>query len=275
MAILAGPGQGLPPPQALYPNSLFTTSFTAPTNQVELQAGQALTVPAGTWIVGGGVVSALQWLDPVSGQWTNMTEIGAAWAMQVRSDGFNYRIANLSGAASGATVSAPGTGYVQSTTVVNPDAGNSTWKAVVGGALGAVTMTAPGANYSIPPIVFVPAPPTPGVAATGIAAVTGGAVTGVTWTNPGAGYSTPPKVLLIPSPYDPNLEMIQNAAATVVLTGAGTVTAVLLQNAAAAQAAEPTLAIAGQGSGATATVLPAAWVAPADDQITMQPGSGG
>lgn len=273
--MIAGPGQGLPPPQALYPNVLYATPFTAPTNTVELQAGQALTIPAGTWIVGAvGDVSAVQYLDPVTQEWTNLTEPGTPFGITIRSDGFNFRVANLSGVATGATVSTPGSGYAQASTVVTPSAGNSQWTAVVGGRLGAATITAPGANYSIAPLVFVPAPPPPGVCAVGHATLVAGAVTAITWDNPGAGYPYPPQVLLIPSPNDPALETIQNAKATVVLAGAGTVSAVLLNSFGSPQATAPTLTISGIGTGAAATLLPATEVAAANDTITIQPASG-
>jgi hypothetical protein len=273
--MLAGPGQGLAPPQALYPQQLYTTPFTAPTNQVELQSGQALLIPAGTWIVAAiGDVSAVQWLNPVNNEWTNLTEVGAPFGITIRSDGFNFRVANLSGVATGATVTTPGTGYVPASTVVTPSAGNSQWSAVVGGSLGAVTITGGGSGYTIPPIVFVPSPPPPGIAAVGHATVTAGVVTAITWDNPGAGYPYPPQVLLVPSPNDPALEAITKASATVVLAGAGTVTGVFLSNFGTPQAAEPTLTISGIGTGAAATVLPATWVAAANDTITIQPASG-
>lgn len=275
MVMLAGPGQGLPPPQALYPNLLYTTPFTAPTNKVELQAGQTLLIPAGTWIVQStGDVSAVQYLDPVTQEWTDLTTVGAPFGITIRSDGFNFRAANLSGVATGATVGTPGSGYVQSSTTVVPSAGNSQWTAIVGGSLGAATIVNGGSGYSIAPIVFVPAPPAPGIPAVGRATLTGGVVTGITWDNPGAGYPYPPSVLLVASPNDPALEAIQKASATVVLGGAGTVTGVLLNNFGTPQATEPTLTIGGIGTGAAATLLPATWVAAANDTITIQPASG-
>ena len=70
--MIAGPGQGLPPPQALYPPLLWTTPYTAPTNRFILTAGNALLVPAGTWIIEGGDVTRLQWKDPVNGMWNNL-----------------------------------------------------------------------------------------------------------------------------------------------------------------------------------------------------------
>lgn len=271
---IAGRSQGLPPPQALHPISLYTTAFTAPTNEVALAAGQALLVPAGMWLVSGGALSGLQWLDPVQQQWQSLTNPGTPWEAQLIADSFNYRVINLSGVATGATVSAPGSDYLEETTMVNPSVGNSRWRAVIGGAVGTINIGEPGANYTVAPIVIIGRPPSPGVPAAATATIsTGGAVTAITITQPGAGYNATPQILLIPSTTDPNFSIgrIRQATATAVLSGEGTVTAVLLQNFGAPQASAPTLNIAGQGTGATATVLPAAWVAPADDLILMQP----
>jgi hypothetical protein len=60
------------------------------------------------------------------------------------------------------------------------------------------------------------------------------------------------------------------------LTGHGTVTAVIMEHFGASQAAAPTLVISGQGTGATAAVVPAAggWVSPQGDEVTIQPASG-
>jgi hypothetical protein len=273
--IIAGPGQGLPLPQGLSPAALVGAPFTPPTNQMSLQAGQSVIIPAGTWIVSGsGDVSALQYLDPVSGQWADLSEVGAPWITTIRSDGVNFRVANLSGVATGATVTAPGSGYNAPPTLVTPSAGNSQWQAIVGGSLGVVTMVAGGANYGIPPIVMVQLPPPPGVGAAGIAVLTAGAVTGITWVNTGAGYTFPPNISLVPAPNDPSIGVIQAASATVVLAGAGQVTGVVLKNGGMALAAEPTLTITGQGTGAAAVANPATWIAPAVDTITMQLASG-
>lgn len=272
--IIAGPGQTLPMPQALYPASLYTTPFTAPTNQVGLQAGQELLIPAGTWIVSGGSmnpVTAVQWKNPVTGQWLALAPAGAPYALTVRSDGFNFRVANTSGGVTGATVATPGTGYQQATTQVTPSAGTSKWQAIVGGALGAVTISNGGSGYAIPPFVMVPAPPAPGIPAVGIAVLTAGAVTGVTWLQAGAGYTMPPKIVFATAPNDTG----SGAAGTIgALAGAGTVTAVVLVDAGTPAASLPTLTITGQGTGAAATVLPATEVTAANDVVTIQPASG-
>ena len=43
-----------------------------------------------------GTVSALQWFDPVRLEWVNLLGPGAAWATEYFSDGSNFRVVNLS-----------------------------------------------------------------------------------------------------------------------------------------------------------------------------------
>ena len=290
--IISGPGQGLPAPQALYPPLLWATPFTAPTNRFVLGAGQALAIPAGTWIVEGGDVTTIQWHDPVDRQWHNLVRSPAVpkdrerhWGTTIRSDGFNFRLANISGVATRALVDTPGSDYHHTTTHVVASQGNSRWRPIIGGALGTPTILEPGENYSIPPIVFVPHPPPPGICAVGHATLTNNQVTAITWDEPGAGYHRPPPILLLPDPFDPNLlefhehhffDAIRNAKAVVELTGHGTLTGVLLELFGEPLDTAPTLTITGQGTGAAAEVLPAAgdWMAQEDDECTIQPASG-
>jgi len=273
---IAGPGQSLPRPRALYPTTLVDSPFAAPTSRVSLQAGQVLMVPGGSWFASGGAASALEYLDPVSNQWITLNPPGTAWYDSFFSDGQNVRIHNISGVATGATVTAGGSGYVQSTVLVTPSAGNSIWRAVVGGALGAYTVVNGGSGFTMVPLVFIAAPPTPGVMAEAHATVAGGVVTAITADVAGAGYLTPPTIIILPSPNDPNINNIRPASATVVLGATDAITAVLLVNAGVQLAAAPTLTIAG-GTGGTATVIPASgsWVAPAaDNTVVLQPAPG-
>lgn len=267
---LSGTGQPLPFPQALYPVSLANSPFTAPCNKIVLQAAGTLVVPAGRWIVAGGVVSVLQYVNPVSGVWENLVQPGASWAMEIWSDGNNFRVANLSGAASGATVTAAGTGYTSAPTVT-PSAGNSSWTAILGGRLNAFTVVTAGSGYTMPPRVFVSAPPSPGVQGTAYATLSGATVGSITVVDHGAGYLTAPKIVVLADPNDPSTTIV-DATATVSLTGSGTVTAVLLNDFGQMEATAPTLTLSGGGgTGATATVLPSPWVAEANDTILMQP----
>jgi hypothetical protein len=293
---MAGPGVSLPAPQLLFPASLVGAPVTAPTYEVGLAAGQALIVPAGCWIASWPSTCMLQWLDGwVTGEWINFNAVypinsssttGAAGVNAgvsaqgyeyFQSDGVNVRIANLTGSAFGATVSAAGTLYVQATTTVTAGTGNSTWMPVVGGALGTFTVTAGGAGYSMPPIVLIARPPSPGVPATAQAVLTAGVVTSITIQDAGAGYLTPPVVTIIPNQFDPNYlsgAITANATATVALTGAGTLTAVLLQNFGQSLAAAPTLTVNGAGSAATVVTAPSTFLAQAFARVilTQMPG---
>lgn len=268
--LIAGPGLYLPAPQALYPASVYNSPYAAPSNQLELGPGETVTVPAGEWIAAGGVSSAPQWLNPITQQWTSYFAIGSAWTSGIKSDGFNWRIANLTDTAFAAIITAAGSGYAQATTTVTAGTGNSTWQPIIGGALGAFTVVAAGSGYSMPPQVYIPSPPPPGIPATATAALSGNTVASVTIRQAGAGYLTAPPVLLIPAPTDPNTNIV-NATATVVLTGAGTLTGLFLINFGTPLTTAPTLTVNGAGTSATATTNPATVVAAANDLITLQP----
>jgi hypothetical protein len=249
---LGGPGIGLPYPQPLYPASLIGSAPTPAANAISLGYGESLTIPPGDWMVAGAPV---QWLDPVTGTWLYMGASNTTAGWYVHSDGQNFRIINPQGVVSAATVTAAGTGYAASTTTVLASAGGSTWLPIVGGA-NALTLVTGGSGYSIAPLVIISAPGNPGVQALATATINGsGVVTSLTLQNAGAGYTVAPTVLLLPNPYDPNFGAIVNATATASLTGAGTITAVLCTWSGAPVGSQPTLAISGAGSSATATTV--------------------
>jgi hypothetical protein len=249
---LGGPGLGLSYPQALYPASLVGAAPTASTAEITLAPGQAIPIPAGDWLLNVGSYTFVQYLDPVTGIWQGFTsEPGVNY---VHSDGQNHRIANLTGCPIGAIVTAAGATYVSGSVTVTASAGGSQWQAIVGGALNtSMSVTAPGANYIVPPLVLISAPPSPGVPATAVAAIASGTVSSITVINQGAGYSVAPSITVLPSPYDPNYGVITNASVTATLTGSGQVTAVLCTNNGAPVTAVPTLTIAGGNGSATAT----------------------
>lgn len=262
---LSGPGIGLMLPQALYPNNLLNGSTQPATNNFNLAPGEALPIPAGNWMIDCGKYGSLQFLDPVTQIWTLLRSgDNNGQTQQISSDGFNVRIANLTGCVVGAVVTNAGSAYVQSTTTVTPSAGNSTWQAIVGGALStSVTVVTSGNNYGMAPLVFFDAPPAPGVQATGIAVIAastaaGNTVSSITVLNQGAGYPSLPNVTILPNPTDPNYiagSITANATGLATLTGAGSITAVLCTNPGVAVASTTTLTIAGAGASATATAL--------------------
>ena len=255
---LSGPGIGLQVPQSLYPSNLTGGNIFTPTNVLSLAPGEALPIPAGRWEIDLGKYGSLQYLDPVTTSWTLLrsgtNNDGTAF---IWSDGFNVRIANLTGCVAGAIVNVAGSGYTQSTTTITPSLGNSTWQAIVGGAVSTtVSVTTAGSGYGIAPLVFFDAPPSPGVQATGIAVLSGTSVSSITVLNQGAGYTTAPNVTILPNPADPNINSsITNATATATLTGSGTLTAAICTNPGVSVATTMSLTVAGTG-GSSATVTP-------------------
>lgn len=258
---LSGPGIGLAIPQNLYPGNLdiYQGELQPNTNTFSLAPGEALPIVPGNFIIDLGKYGSVQYLDPVTNAWTLLRSgDNNDQTITVKSDGFNVRVANLTGCVIGAVVTNGGNGaYVQATTTVTPSAGNSTWQPIIGGAIGTtVSVTASGSGYGIAPLVFIQAPPSPGVQATAIAVLSAGTVSSVTVLNQGAGYPVAPSMAILPNPADPNIATgITNATATCTLTAAGSVTAIICTNSGASVASSTTLTIAGAGASATATPL--------------------
>jgi len=205
--------------------------------------------------IGGGLF--LQYLDPQTGIWRDeyTNRVGP---QTVPSDGFTRRIANLTGCPIAAVVTGGGSGYPTSGTTVVSSAGGSTWTPIVGGQLSVVSITGAGLNYSVPPLILIPAPPQPGVCATAYATLTAGSVTGITLSNVGAGYLSAPTATIVPAPNDLNYQSstvaITPATVTFGLTGAGAISAVLCTNNGAPVTTAPTLTASGSG-GTGATVV--------------------
>src|SRR6266446_551228 len=114
---LSGPGLGLQIPQNLYPSELTSAPYDYGTNRVGLPAGTEIPVPAGVWYISLGMYLIAEYFDPVMNVWvwaaSGMWNMGAPF--YVKSDGFNWRIANRLACPVGAVVLAGGTGQVQAT----------------------------------------------------------------------------------------------------------------------------------------------------------------
>ncbi len=262
---IAGPGLGLPLPQNLYPTELFNAPPDANTNRIALAPGDTLPIPAGEWFINVGQYCFIQFLDPVTNIWSMGPN--AAWNgghQFVVSDGFNVRVANLTGCPLSATVAAYGSAYVQATTTVMATPGNSTWVPIVGGQLTVGSFLARGAGYGVAPEVFIPAPPPAannangvgGIAASAYAVITSGTLTTISFTNPGAGYPSAMTVVLVPSPTDPNLSSgITNASVLFSVTGGGSITGALCTNPGAplSNPNQFTLTVSGAGTNGSLT----------------------
>lgn len=178
-----------------------------------LAAGAIYYPPAGQYLVNLGPYTMVEWFDPVSGIWRPMQTPLQSDMQVVSFDGYNQRIANLTGTCVGAYLTNGGTGYPNgiypagtpqtgSYVVATLSGGGATVQAtvnvIVGGAIGNGTLgTAPvvvsgGAGYNNPPTIIFPDPPVGGVKASAIATISGGAITGITMINQGAGYTIAP-----------------------------------------------------------------------------------
>jgi hypothetical protein len=248
---LAGPGQGLPLPQNLYPSQLANAPQDASTNRLGLAPGDTFVLPAGDQYISLGMYLVLQFLDPVTNVWH--TVAGSAWNRGmsfISADGFTSRIANLTGCVVSASIINGGTGYVQATTTITAIGSFSNGAAptilpIVGGLLaltGTFTIDVPtkGAGYGVPPIILIPPPPPAQTNANGVGGIpaqaiavlgSGGSISSVSIINPGAGYPSAPVAVVVPSPFDPNLATgITQATVTFSLTSAGVITGALITN---------------------------------------------
>lgn len=254
---LGAPGVGLPYPQFLLPNSLLGGSNFPPQSEISLAPSQCIPIPPGVWMVVVGRYTFIQFLDPVSGVWLPLKTVPGV-PKQIKSDGINYRVANLTGCPVNAVVTNAGSGYpATGTTVTSSGTGGSQWAAVVGGMVTSITVTAAGSGYGIPPLVYIPPPPAGGIQATAYAALTNGSISGITVVNQGGGYPSIPAVAIVQSPYDPTTSSVSAATASIAAGGfvaqsTGSIAAVICTNPGASVSSAPTLTISGTGGSAAA-----------------------
>ena len=256
---ISGAGVGLAIPSYAFPTELnpANTPFDLGSAYQGLAPGQAIAVPAGSWLLNPGPYSVIQYMDPISNVWRGLSS-ALVKSVPVISDGFNYRVANLTGCPVSAVVTTGGSGYIQSSTTVTSSSGGSTWRAVVGGMVSLSTISNAGSGYGIPPMLFIASPPVNGVQASGYCTLQSGTVSAVTLTNVGGGYTTAPTAVIVTSPYDPNFiagSTIVQAVVAFTLVGSGSIAAIVCTNNGASIAAAPTLTIAGAGASGAATAL--------------------
>lgn len=236
------------------------------TDLISLNAGASYVIPAGAWFVRVGPYCTIQQLDPVMNIWMSIGSdgstpaaaalAGGAVERYINSDGVNWRVANQTGCCVGALITNAGSGYTSAPTCT-ASGGSAVFSCIVGGALNtAVTVNNGGTGYLYPPIVEFEAPPNGGIPATGYCTISGGAVNAVTVTNQGAGYTSAPAVLFRNDPRD---TVGGGASATATLTGAGTVTGILVTDHGTAVTSVPTLSFSGGGGSAAAATAIMCW----------------
>lgn len=248
---IRGGGMGLSPaPLYTIPTGILTAQQVGVWNELSMPAGGLFFPPAGTWDMMAGLYTWLQFKDPVTGLWKSVYQSPNS-IRQFTTDGYNYRIVNLTGCPVGAFVTTTGSAYTSAPTVTS-SAGGSLWTALISSAISqTVTVTTAGVGYNYAPILTIGAPPAGGVQATAIAVVSAGAISSVTMINQGAGYTTVPPIIITPDPRD---TPTTNAVLTMTLTTAGSVAAVIPTNHGLPVTAVPTLTFS-SGSAAATVVM--------------------
>ena len=210
---LNGPGAGLPLPQFTYPSQIFGSEVDLGTTVLGLNPGEAIPIPAGEWLIEAGLYCIVQYLDPVTQSWLVHPTAGINNGVRfVSSDGFNFRIANMTGCIVDCEVTAPGNGYTSAPTLTPSVGSGTTIIPIIGGALTLASVTIPGKGYGLPPILIIPAPPFPGKPAIAYCTLATGTVAGVSFISQGAGYVTPPTITVATNPADPNFSSISTIA---------------------------------------------------------------
>lgn len=254
---------------------------------VDLPPGGLYYPPAGNYLINLGSCSVLQFWDNLGQQWR-----GAGWplstAVPFQTDGYNWRIVNLSGVVIAASITNAGSGYtngigaaatgVSITFGSAPSAGRvPAAQAIVGGAINSsITITAAGSNYAVAPRLVFDEPPPGGIRATADCTInSSGAISAVTLRSAGAGYLTVPNITVEPqqalysgatygnvSPFQ-TVSSIQpvgsGAILTPALTGTGTITGVVFQDYGAGYVGTttPTITVTGGGSSGALNATPA------------------
>jgi len=255
-----------------------TSAFTGV--PITLHTGQTYPLPAGEYLINLGPYTAVQWYDPVSQIWRPYQTPSNSDTIIVSSDGFNYRLTNISGTIAGAYVTNGGSGYpngiypASSTTTSQSSYVIATASAagaqssligtiakfnvVVGGAISTtVSVTTAGTGYTRPPTLVFSDPPAGGVRASGyVSALSSGGIGTVVVTNQGAGYSTAPTITVVPHALDTSATGAVLTATIDTTNFSGRVTAVTLAEGGSAYAAVPTISFsASAGSSAAATAV--------------------
>lgn len=177
---------------------------------ITLGSGGVYYPPAGQYLFTTGGMTSLQTFDPIPQTWRNLLPpvlVGQAFA----TDGYNYRLINLSGVIVGARIAAPGSGGTNgigftATGVAVTFAGpgvtgalTATGYAIVGGAVSAPTVNQAGSGFLVPPQIIIDPPPPGGIQATAICTLNASTgIASVTMINPGAGYTAIPNFYIQP-----------------------------------------------------------------------------
>jgi phage tail sheath protein FI len=180
----------------------------------------------------------------------------------VRADaGHLNAVANVSGAVTGTTITAAGSGYsstgvAPTVTVGAPDEAGGVQAVITattsGGAITAIAVTNGGSGYTSGGTTITISAPPSGVSNTATATVvvnSSGTITGITVTSGGSGYKTAPTITLTGDG--------TNAVIGAATIGGSTITGLTIATAGTGYTTAPTITIAAPPSGVTATATAA------------------
>lgn len=238
-----------------------TKTAAMPSLSGSLVSGGAAPLTAGQYQIGTGPYTTLQWYDPITTLWRPLTSSPQAASLEISSDGYNYRVANLTGTVVGAIVTNGGTATMTNgiypgntgaaiTAIVT--ATTTAFNVIVGGSVSTtVTVTAGGSGYTKVPALLVQNPPTGGLPMTCVAVLTSGAISSVTVVNQGAGYVTAPQIQILNGTGDTTGA---GAVLTTTLdsTNQGKITALTLATSAGSLTAVPSITFGGATAGSPA-----------------------
>lgn len=187
--------------------------------QMPLPSGGVFYPPAGDYLVWLGGQTVLQHYDPNVYGWQELGQPSGD-GLPFSTDGFNWRLVNMSGVVAGSLITNSGSGGTNgigaaatgvAVSFAAPGVAGGVQAlgyAVVGGSVPVPTITAAGGPFSVPPVILCDPPPFGGVQALftctlnaqgGIASVTAmNNGTGAPAGSSGAGYASIPNFYVIP-----------------------------------------------------------------------------
>ena len=175
---------------------------------ITLVSGGVYYFPAGNYLTATGANTAMQWFDPLVGQWR--PSIADQPYGMLNADWANYRLLNMTGTVTSLALTAGsagtnGIGPAQTGTsisfTVSPTGAQAEGYVIVGGSVPAPTVTQGGSGFVVPPVICCDPPPVGGIQATFVCTITAGAIATVTQVNAGAGYTSVPQFYIIPQPH--------------------------------------------------------------------------
>ena len=255
----------------------FGVATQSRSSLLTLHSGQSYIPPSGQYLVTLGLYTTQQWYDAQTQTWKNAQTPANSDLTFVSSDGYNFRVQNISGTVQAGYMTNGGSGYPNGIYPAATTTSSQTnyviatasaagaqssligtiakFNVIVGGAISTtVTVTTAGSGYTRPPTLLFSNPPIGGVPASGyVSALSGGGISTVVVTNQGAGYTTAPTITVVPHQLDTSAS---GAVLTATLTLSGSVTALTMAENGSAYAAVPTIAFtASAGSSAAATAV--------------------